>query len=269
MFARHGLDVEVLEPAPGPANVARVAAGGADLCLTSMAHYLRARDADPVVAARFVAPIVRRTPMAGLVAASSPIDSPAELSGRRLGGPSGSRLVAEYQACLAHLGLFPSVLVPMDYSEAPAALGRGEVDVVPDFVDLIPRTRRQAGIPVRAVPFGFDLYASGLVAADRLPLDLVLRVVEAVAEALQRQREDPKAGLAELARRYPDADPADALEGWALVEPNIFTGPPPGVSDAATWARSVRFTSDALGLPPPPPETVVRPETTGPTQEVP
>lgn len=258
-----------MEPTPGPANVARVAAGGADLCLTSMAHYLRARAADPDLAARFVAAVVRRTPMAGLVAADSPLSQPADLAGRRLGGPADSRLVAEYQQCLAHLELAPSVLVPIDYGEAPAALGRGEVDVVPDFVDLVPRTRRQAGIPVRAVPFGFELYSSGLVAADRLPLDVVLRVRAAVAEALQRQREDPKAGLPELARRYPEADPADALEGWSLVEPNIFTGPPPGVSEPGTWTASVRFTSSALGLEPPVPEAVFRPETVGPTLEVP
>jgi ABC-type nitrate/sulfonate/bicarbonate transport system substrate-binding protein len=248
--------------------VARVAAGGADLCLTSLAHYLRARAANPQVAARFVAPVVRRTPMAGLVAADSPMTVPADLSGRRLGGPADSRLVAEYQACLAHLGLALSVLVPTNYGAAPAALGRGEVDIVPDFVDLIPRTRRQAGVPIRAVPFGFELYSSGLVAADRVPLDLVLRVVEAVTEALERQREDPKAGLAELARRYPEADPADALEGWSLVEPNVFTGPPPGVSDLATWRTSVELTSRALDLPAPPAESVVRTETVGPTKEV-
>ena len=249
--------------------MARVAAGGADVCLTSLAHYLRARAADPNLAARFVAALVRRTPMAGLVAADSPITEPVHLAGRRLGGPADSRLVAEYEACLAHLGLAPSELVPMAYGEAPAALGRGQVEVVADFVDLIPRTRRQAGVPVRAVTFGFELYSSGLVAADRLPPDLVLRVGAAVADALERQREDPKAGLPDLARRYPDADPNDALEGWSLVEPNIFTGPPPGSSEPATWAASVQFTANALGLDPPAPETVFRPETLGSTKEVP
>lgn len=248
--------------------MARVAAGGADFCLTSLAHYLRARTADADLAARFVAPVVRRTPMAGLVAASSAMTVPADLSGRRVGGPPDSRLVAEYQACLAHLGLAPSVLVPTDYAEAPAALGRGDVDIVPDFVDLIPRTRRQAGVPVRAVPFGFELYSSGLVAADRVPLDVVLRMLEAVAEALERQRKEPRAGLAELDRRYPEVDPAEALEGWSLVEPNIFTGPRPCVSEPDTWESSVRFTSRALGLPMLAPETVVRPETVGLTKEV-
>ena len=257
----------MLEPAPGPANVARVASGGSDFCLTSLAHYLRALAVDPHLAARFVAAVVRRTPMAGLVAADSPIHEPDQLGGRRLGGPADSRLVAEYEACLARLGLAPSVLVPLDYGEAPAALGRGAVDVVSDFVDLVPRTRRQAGIPIRAVPFGFQLYSSGLVAADRLPLDLVLRMRAAVAEALCRQREDPKAGLPELARRYPEADPADALEGWSLAEPNIFTGPPPGDSEPGAWAASVQFTSRALGLELPPAETVFRAETVGPAKE--
>jgi hypothetical protein len=159
---------------------------------------------------------------------------------------------------MALLGLEPPELVPLE-GLPPEALARGEVDMVCDFADLLPRIRRQAGIDVRIVPLHLDLYSSGLVAADRLPDELVARVQAAVAAALEAQRQDPELGLDELARRYPDADPFEALEGWALAVPNIFTGPPPGSSDPETWARTIAHFAGAHGLPAPEPETVYRP----------
>lgn len=250
----------MLDPAPGPENVRRVAAGGADFCLTSVTHYLRARAQSGDLAARFVAVVVQRNPMAALVAADSSLAAPADLAGRRVGGPPDGGLVAEYRAALAHLGVPPPVLVPMEYGAAPGALARGEIDAVPDFVDLLPRVRRQSGLPVRAIPFGLDYYASGLVAADRLTMATVSRMQAALAAALEAQRRTPKAGLSELRRRYPDADPTDALESWALVEPNIFTGAPPGSSDPRRWNATIAYAAATHGLPAPRPESVYRPE---------
>lgn len=257
--------MEILEPAGGPENVKRVAAGGADLCLTSVSNYLTARAQAGDLPARFAAVVVRRSPMAAIVAEGSGIQAPADLPGRRLGGPADGKLVAEYLAALVWLGLGPPELVPMPYMEAPGSLGRGEVDAVADFADLVPRTRRLAGVPVRPVSFGIPVYGSGLVASDRLPGEVVARIRAAVVEALERQRRDPEAGLGELGRRYPDADPAEAVEGWRLAEPNIFTGEEPGSMDPARWRETVAFAAAAHGLPAPRPETVYRPELAGST----
>ena len=237
-----------------------MAAGGADFCLTSVTHYLRARARSGALAARFVAVVTQRHPMAGIVRDDSSMAVPADLAGRRVGGPAGSALVAEYRAGLEWLGLAPPALVPVDYSEAPAALGRGEVEVVPDFADLVPRTGHQAGVPVRAVPLGIEVYGSGLVAADRVPAEVVERVRSVLAVALVRQREDPTAGVEQLEARYPEVDPADAVEGWRLVEPNIFTGTEPGSMETGRWADTIAWTAAAHGFEPPEPHTVYRPE---------
>jgi NitT/TauT family transport system substrate-binding protein len=238
-----------------------VAAGGADFTLTSVTHYLTARaQAQGPLAARFVSVVVRRSPMSGFVVADSALATPADLAGRRLGAPEQSRLVNEFRAGMAMLGLAEPELVPLDYGLAPAAMARGEVDMVCDFVDLLPRIRRQAGVAVRAVPLGLEVYSSGLVAADRIPDEVVARVQTAVAAALEAQRDDPKAGLDELARRYPDADPLEAVEGWELAAPNIFTGPTPGSSDPETWARTITHVAGAHRLPAPDPDTVFRRE---------
>ncbi len=260
LFAEHGLDVEILDPIPGPENVRRVATGGSEFCLTSVAHYLKARAQYGDLAARFVAPIVRRHPIGALVAADSPFRNPADLSGRRVGGSADKGLLAEYQAALRHLGFEPGVVVETSYGDAPAALARGDIDAVPDFIDLVPRTRHQAGIPVRAVHFALDVYGHGLVAADTVPTETVTRMIDAAAAALERQRANPTTGFGEMAARYPEANLAYAEEGWRLGEPNIFTGEPVGSSTQERWEATIAYTAAAYNVPAPPPETVYRPD---------
>lgn len=238
----------------------RVADGGAEFCLTSVLHYGRARAEWGDVGARFVAVVVRRSPMAALVAADSSLRTPTDLAGRRVGAPESTAFIREYEEALARRGIGRPTVVPMPYADAPAALGQGEIDVVPDFVDLLPRVRRQAGVPVRSIPVGPDVYASGLVAADRLGDDVVRRMRAATVAALEQQRSAPHAGLDELARRYPEADPADAVEGWSLAEPNIFTGAEPGSMRSSRWADTLAHLAATHGLPLLAPDTVYRPE---------
>jgi ABC-type nitrate/sulfonate/bicarbonate transport system substrate-binding protein len=260
LFAEHGLEVELRDPDGGPENIRRVAEGDADFCLTSVAHYLRATERFGPLAARFVGVVVQRSPMAALVRADSAFHAPADLAGARLGGPADKGLVLEYQASLDELGVARSTLVDMDYREAWDALARGDVDAVADFVDIVPRVRRLAGVEVRAIPFGIEAYSSGLVAADRVPLDRVVAMREAMVAALERQRRNPEEGVEQLTRRYPEIEPAAAVEGWSLGVPNIFTDAPTGSMDADRWLYTLRFLGRAYGLTPPDPETVYRPE---------
>lgn len=246
-----------MEPAGGPANVKRVASGGSEFCLTSVSHFLRAQQGE-ALPARFVAVVVQRSPMAALVAASSSLRQPEDLGSGRLGAPSDSGLTAQFQAALRHRGLATPALVPTPYAEAPAALGRGDIDIVADFIDLLPRTRRQSGIDVRAIAVGPEIYASGLVAADSVPADVVAQMTAALRATLEAQRAQPSRGLAELCERYPDVDPDDARQGWSLVEPNIFTGAAVGSMDAARWRLTLDHLSAAHAMIPPPAGAVYR-----------
>ncbi len=102
LFADHGLEVAILEPEGGPDNIARVASGESDFALTSVQHYLSARAASPSaeLAARFVAIIVQRSPIAALVPANSRVREPADLAGCRVGGDRTSPHLLEFLAAL-------------------------------------------------------------------------------------------------------------------------------------------------------------------------
>ena len=161
VFQRHGLDVELLDAAPGPANVHRVAARGADFCLTSVNHYLRAWDEQPGVAARFVFMLAQRSHMAayvvdGRATARGVIpQQPADLAGAIVGGSANDRLAKEYLGFMRRvLGIGDLPMAEMPYAEALPKLGSGQFDVLPDFMDLLPRIRHlNPGVPLRAFLF--------------------------------------------------------------------------------------------------------------------
>ena len=259
LFERHGLHVELLEPAPRVDNILRVADGGADFCLTSVAYFVKASATRPRLAARFAAAITKRSPMAAIVLERSPVQQVEDLAHARVGGDGDGGLLTEYLGALAHLGIPAPTVVPVEYTEAPGALRDGAIDVMGDFVDLQPKIRRIAG-PIRALPFGIDVYASGLVAADSLHLELVRRMRDAVVEALRAQAASPEGGVAPLLRRYPDVDAGDGLESWRLIAPLIFTESGPGTMTEDVWHRSIAYAATVHSLPTPPLGTVVRSE---------
>jgi ABC-type nitrate/sulfonate/bicarbonate transport system substrate-binding protein len=259
LFERHGLHVELLEPAPRVANILRVADGGADFCLTSVAYFVKACAARSTVPARFVAAITQRSPMAAVVLEGSSIRSLDDLSGARVGGHGDGGLLKEYVGALAHLRQEAPVVVDVEYVDAPAALRDGDIDVMGDFIDLQPKIRRVAG-PVRALSFGIEVYASGLVASERLPLELVTRMRDAVVGALQHHRASPELGVEPLLARYPGTNPDDALESWRLIEPLIFAGAEPGTMTEDRWQRSIDYAAAVHGVPRPADAAVFRSE---------
>jgi hypothetical protein len=204
--------------------------------------------------------VVQRSPIGALVPATSPVRSPAELAGCRVGGDPANPQVIEFMATLDYFGIERPALVEVAAGNGPAALGRGEVDAIVALVDAMPRRRRQAGIDLRAVRVGRDdVYASGVIASDGLPDELVAKVRAGVVAALEAQRLGPDAGLAQLADRYGDDRTDDAPEGWRMLQEFVFTDVPTGSMDAGRWRTTLEFLCQARGFDVPAPESVYRP----------
>jgi hypothetical protein len=267
LFAEQGLEVEFVDCPAVPdvslagwsTTVKAVAGGGADFALSSVAYLLAAQaEADGRLAARFAAVFHQRNPIAALVANNSDLREPDELPGRRMAGWPGSWFVEELEGAVAQVGLDPLAVV-----DAPAdllgALGRGEIDVVPGWVDMTPGYSK-SGLPVRAIPLDLDGYATGLVAADRLPLERVSRMRDALAAGYELQREEPELGISAFRRRFPSISEEHLRAGWSVLEPYVFDGPEPGVMDAARWRQTIESTAARHDLPVIAAERVYRPE---------
>ena len=102
--------------------------------------------------------------------------------------------------------------------------------------------------------------ASGMVAADTVPLRRVNKMRAALVAALEQQRREPEAWLPILMERWPEHHPDDVIESWALGAPNIFTDEPIGSMDAGRWERTVAFFTDVLDVPTLEPGSLYRPE---------
>lgn len=259
LFAQHGLDVAIDDPPGGPENILYVADGRRDACLTSVHHLLTATQTNGgPLAARFVAIIVRSSPISALVPVESPLQAPDDLAGRRLGGSPDKAHAKEFLATLQRRGIGPPVLDVRD--DAWDALARGDVDFIVDFVDTVPRLSRLVGRRLRAIPVGLDIYSSGLLVGDDMTEATVTALVDTLVVSLEQQRSDGERGLQELMARYPDTVAGEALEGWQLVQPYIFTGAAAGSMRSDEWARTLQFLAEVRELPVPVPESIYRPE---------
>jgi ABC-type nitrate/sulfonate/bicarbonate transport system substrate-binding protein len=267
IFRRHGLDVEMVDPEPGPDNILAVDAGHYDLCLTSVAHFLGAKRLEPAIEPRFVFMVARRTHMAAFViadriaAGGRAVVEHSDLDGATVLGDDDSAFVREYTTLLDHIGSSPGAVVETPYADVIPALVRGEADVAPDFVNLLPKFEAAAtgtSARIHCLPFyqaGVDIYGSGLVAGRELreQRPLVLQsAVDALREALIATRAEPDLGLQALAERVPTIDPEQALADWRAGEPLIFgegEDDELGSMDSETWQRTFAYFASAYGDP--------------------
>lgn len=296
IYEAHGLEVELVEPEPGPRNVAAVGRGDYDLCLTSVPYYLWARDEDPALDARFVFVVSRRVHMTAFTvdgrpaAHGRPIMSFADLSGasfavrtevpagtselnRRMSQVHQDRLGRDYLALLAHLGLEPGPIVDVGNRSTLDACLDGAADVAAEWIELGVGLRASAaarGLEIRSLPFadtGVPGYLNGFVAAAetiRERPEALARFVVAVREAMVAVRDDPGPALELLAAELPDRDGATVLERWRLGEPNMFgdrglddsMATGVGTMDAGGWATTVDYHVRVHGTRPVDPTTV-------------
>lgn len=257
-FARHGLEVEFVDPVPPrdltlaglSVRLHAVAAGAADVAVTGVAYLLAARaEAGGGLDVRFVTTLHQRSPIVGVVRRGSPVRKAGDLAGRVTASHGLRWMVDEYQAALRHHGIDPARLVEADDGPyAARSLERGDVEVSPAWIDTIPSIRQDRAGELRTVPLDVGVYASGLAAADRVPLELVTRLTDAVAEGMERQRDRPALGVDLYNRRYPRASTDDLRLAWSLFEPNAPTADTAPMA-ADRWAASSAFYARAHALP--------------------
>ena len=267
IFARHGLDVELVDPEPGPDNVRAVAAGRYDLCLTSVAHYLNAQ-ARGEVDARFVLVVTRRSHMAAFAIRGRPgahgreIAALDDLPGASFLGPAASAFTREYLALLDRLQGAPGPHIERPYPEVMEALAVGDGDVAVDYLDLLPRfeaAARPRGLELRALPFwprAAPVYGSGVVAGEQVIATrpkVLASFAAAAREAFELTRRAPDAGLEALLRRFVGHEREYALAGWVAGAPSIFddVGEPEalGAMDLGTWRTTIEHHARIHGTP--------------------
>jgi hypothetical protein len=253
LFAERGLEVEFVPPTSA---CQALAAGDADFALTAAVHVLLARSELGDVPVRFVAAFHQRNPIAAVVRADSGRVTPADLAGARASRWGTPWFTTEYAGALEHLGLAAPVVVDTPGS-LDEALGSGTVDALPMWMDQTTPARMQGMVlhregetyDVRAIALDIPVYSTGLLAADRLPADVVRAVRDAIAAGHALQREDPEPGLAAFARHFAHVPREYVTTNWELYEPYAFDGSTPGAMSIERWRDTIAFVSRAHDLP--------------------
>jgi len=282
LFADHGLEVEFVPVVKPPdyslsgftSRVKAVADGHADFAFTAVVYLLAAQtEAAGRVPVRFVATAHQRNPITGYVRADSDFRTREDLPGARTARWNMPWFADEYAGSLHYLGLGAPVVV--DAGPLDQALGSGHVEVAPAWLEdstqprLAGMTLQHLGVAfgIRAIALGIPTYSTGLVAADRVPLDVVTAMREAFRAGHELQRTHPEVGMAGFRRCFPSVSEEYARLNWSLYEPNAFDAPAPGQMDAARWQETIAHTARAHGLSVFPGERVYRPELLAPTRE--
>lgn len=251
LFAEQGIEVEFVGCARAPdytlqgftARPKAVAAGDADFALSGVAYLLAAQtEAEGRLPVRFAAISHQRNPISAVVRADSDFEDPEDLQGTRAARWSMPWFTQEYAGAMAYMGLEPPVIVDKSDDLDPA-LGRGEIDVIPTWMDMTLHHHRKADFPIRAIPLDIEVYTTGLIAADRLPLELVVRVRDAFVAGHHLQLEQPELGIAAFRRRHPKVSEEHLRANWALFEPNAFDGGMPGSMDSERWRTTIDYTA--------------------------
>jgi len=236
-----------------------IAAGDADFAFSAVTYLLAAQtELGGRLPVRFVAISHQRNPITAVVRADSDLHEPEDLPGRPAARWSIPWFTQEYAGALAHLGLGAPEVVDL-CDDLDLALARGEIDVIPTWMDMT-LYHRLPEFAVRTIPLDIDVYTTGLIAADRLPLELVTRMRDAFMAGYDLHREDPELGIAGFRRQYPDVSAEHIRRNWTLFEPYAFDGVPAGSMDADRWQTTIEYTAVTHGLSIVPGERFYRPE---------
>ncbi|HET7488269.1 MAG TPA: ABC transporter substrate-binding protein, partial [Acidimicrobiales bacterium] len=253
VFARHGLDVEVLDAPPPPwtANAVRVARGEVDFAASSVACFLLARTAaHGEFPARFVAVLHQRSPLAAVVPADSAMATVEDLAGQRIGrGRWAEWMAEEARQAVADHGVRAPEVVPVEWGEVSAALARREIDVIAVYLDAAAgMARRPSASGVRTVELGGDTYATGILANDRVPHDVIVRMRHALTDAFEAQRDDPEAGVELLCDQIPHVRADQVRAVWARLVPFVFGNRPVGTMGHRRWADTMAWARRVHGI---------------------
>jgi len=255
LFAEQGIEVEFVDCASSPAwtlsgfttRPKAVAAGDADFALSAVTYLLAAQtELGGRLPVRFAAISHQRNPITAIVHAHSDLHEPEDLPGRRAARWSIPWFAQEYAGALDYLGLGAPQLVDMS-DGLDEALAQGDIDVLPTWMDMT-LYHRNPTFPTRTIPLDIDVYTTGLLAADRLPMDLVTRVRDVFAAGHDLQRRQPEFGIAGFRRRYPDITEEHIRKNWALFEPYAFDRVAAGSMDADRWRATIAYTAATHGL---------------------
>lgn len=247
-FADQGLEVEIIAPADPTEPPKLVAAGHADLAVSYQPQlHLQVHEGLPVMR---VGTLVATPLNCLMVDAGGPVQSLADLRGRRIGYSISGVETAMTAAMLASAGLLPEdvEMINVNWSLTPALL-TGQVDaVIGAFRNFELTQMRLAGgdghcfFPEEA---GMPAYDELIFIANPMTMerDHIARFLAAIERGVQYMVNHPDEAFATFAATAPELSDALNSQAWTDTLPRFAHSP--AALDHGRYARFEAFLHEA------------------------
>ena len=261
-YTEAGLDVE-FQNKIDPDLITLVGQGSVDVGLADGTSVIPA--VSQGIPIRYVATIYGRFPSIVFAKASSGIDDPADLAGKRLGIPGryGSSWIM-LQALLGSVGLTPEDLEIVEYPDfgQGAAVIAGAVDASTGFANNEPVQLELTGetASVLRVDEVVPLPGNGLIVGTstlETKQDAIAAFIAATLRAMEEIAADPAVGLEAAVQAVPELGAAPEVQAAILdATIEVWRGPVQearglGAIEPADWDASIEYLT-TLGLVPNP-----------------
>lgn len=249
-FAKRGLDVELVEGS-GATTSAQLIAAGTQYVIGSNSGEATAIARSQGLPIKSVAVYYRDVPTVIYSRADTPIRTPKDLVGRRMGLISGSITTDEYRALASANNLDRSKVKEVGAGFDVAPLLTKQVDGLMNYAELTPVELRLQGHKIetlRLADYGVHAYSLNLIANDKILQSdpkMVADVTAATNAGFAFVRENPAEAARIFSSLFPDKSPEYVRQSIAVVAGQIAA--PAGEQTREGWQTTLN-TLGRLGL---------------------
>jgi NitT/TauT family transport system substrate-binding protein len=265
-FKQAGLDVTFDQGNGSGAAVPQVANGAYDMGFGDINALIELAAKKPDEAPIGVFMLYNRPPFTVAVKADSPIKTPADFVGRKLGGAANDGALKLFPAlcATARIDCTKVEIVNMQPSLREQMLMQGQVDGVFGYVTTIRFSARLAGVDpdkdlrfIKFGDYGMDLYSNAIIVSRKFVKehpDAVRGFLAALNHSIKDAIADPQAAIDAVATREPLIKPAierarlDATLADEMTHPEIAKIGIGDISDER-MAKAIDILVKALALP--------------------
>jgi ABC-type nitrate/sulfonate/bicarbonate transport system substrate-binding protein len=205
-YTAAGVDLELVPGGPGISVEPLVVAGQALVGLSQPDNVARARAQGGLL--KVVATTFQRNPSAIMSLASSPIATPQELVGKKLGIQQSG--VAIYDAFFTGIGIDPKSITYVPVQFDPAPLVSGEVDAFVSFQTNQPIQLRLKDIETTTfllADYGFNLFTDAFIVAEESLADeakraMIVNILRATFQGWRDAIADPEMAARLVVEEY-------------------------------------------------------------------
>ncbi len=205
-YAAEGVDLELVPGGPGVSVEPLVVSGNALVGLSQPDNVARAREQGAEL--KVVATTFQRNPAAVMSLATSPVPTPQDLVGKKLGIQQAG--VPIYDAFFTGLGIDPAAITYVPVQFDPAPLVAGEVDAFVSFQTNQPIQLRLQGIETTTfllADYGFNLFTDAFVVAEDSLADperraTIVKIIRATMKGWRDAIDDPEAAARLVVEKY-------------------------------------------------------------------